>query len=122
MMLLNDADNMLKNVLSEYDVLDHMDESTRNAYSTIFVKDREKVIENLKNVFEALKKNREQVTEEGTVKWTKRIAVALTEVFQEIYPEVISYNFDGLLTSANNFTGNGIGYCFYNKVKHLSCL
>lgn len=110
MMLLNDADNMLKNVLSEYDVLNRMDESTRKAYSAIFVKDRERVIENLKNAFEALKKNREQVTEQGTIRWTKRIAIALTDVFTDIYPDVISFNFDGLLTNANNFTGNGMKY------------
>lgn len=110
LMLLNDEDNKLQNVLVEYDVLDHMDESTRNAYSSIFVKDRERVIDNLKNAFSALRMKREQVTPSGTEKWKKRIPIALTDLFECIYPNAISYNFDGLLTSGNNFTGNGIKY------------
>lgn len=110
MLLLNDSENMLKNVLSEYDVIDHMDDVTRKAYDSIYVIDREKVTVNLKNVFDSLKKNREQITTEGILKWTKRLPVALTGVFEDIYPNTVSFNFDGLLTSANNFTGNGMKY------------
>ena len=110
MMFLNDSDNLLKNILTEYDVLDHMDESTRNAYSTIFVKDRERIRENLHNAFDALKKKREQISVNGPIQWKKRLPIALTEVFESVYPEAISFNFDGLLTSANNFTGNGAKY------------
>ena len=109
-MLLNDADNMLKNILTEYDVLEHMDEATRNAYTQIYVKDRERVIENLNNAFEALKKKRERVTEGGTIQMRKRLPLALMDVFEEIYPEIISFHFDGLLTKANNFNGNGQKY------------
>ncbi len=110
MLYLNDTDNLLKNILTEYDVLDHMDENTRNAYSTIYVKDREKIQENLHNAFDALKKKREQISPNGAIQWKKRLPIALTEMFEAVYPEVISFNFDGLLTSANNFTGNGIKY------------
>lgn len=110
MMLLNDADNMLQNILTEYDVLEHMDAKTQEAYSTIYVKDRERVLDNLKNVFEALKKQRKQITVEGTVCLNKRLPIALTEIFETLYPEVVSYNFDGLLTQSNNFTGNGVKY------------
>lgn len=109
-MLLNDADNMLKNILTEYDVLEHMDETTRNAYSQIYVKDRERVVDNLNNAFEALKKKRERVTAGGTVQMGKRLPLALMDVFEEIYPEIISFHFDGLLTKANNFNGNGQKY------------
>lgn len=110
MMFLNDTDNLLKNILTEYDVLDHMDENTRNAYSTIYVKDRERIRDNLRNAFDALKKKREQISANGSVQWKKRLPIALTEIFESVYPNVISYNFDGLLTSANNFTGNGAKY------------
>lgn len=110
MMLLNDADNMLYNILTEYDVLEHMDEKTKEAYSMIFVKDRERILDNLKNVFEALKKQREQITVEGTICLKKRLPIVLTEIFEALYPEVVSYNFDGLLTQSNNFTGNGVKY------------
>lgn len=109
-LFLNDADNMAKNILTEYYVLEQMDETTKKAYSNIYVKDRERVISNLQNVFESLKKNRDQITTEGIIKWTKRIPVALSEVFENLYPGVVSFNFDGLLTSGNNFTGNGIKY------------
>lgn len=110
MMLLNDSNNMLKNILTEYDVLDHLDEMTRNAYNVAYLKDHEKVVENLTNIFESLKKRREQVTKTGIVKWRKRLPIALTDIFEELYPDAVSYNFDGLLTSANNFTGNGAKY------------
>lgn len=110
MMLLNDADNMLKNVLQEYNTLERMDDSIRKEYSNIYTKDRERVNQNLKNVFDALKKNREQLTLEETVRWTKRLPVVLTEIFEKLYSDALSYNFDGLLTSGNNFTGNGVKY------------
>lgn len=66
MMLLNDSDNMLFNILKEYDVVDHMDETVRKAYSTNYVKDREKIEENLKNVFDILKKKRGNYSEPPT--------------------------------------------------------
>lgn len=110
MMLLNDSDNMLKNILVEYDVLERMDNATKTAYSGIYVKDRERVVENLKNVFDSLKKRREHVTSAEVTGWKKRLPIMLTDIFERIYPEAISYNFDGLLTSSNNFTGNGIKY------------
>ena len=110
MMLLNDADNKLQNILTEYDVLEHMDAKTRDAYSTIYVKDRERVLDNLRNAFEALKKQREQISVDGTVTLKKRLPIALTEVLETLYPKIVSFNFDGLLTQSNNFTGNGIKY------------
>lgn len=110
MMILNDTDNMLQNILTEYDVLEHMDSKTQEVYSTIYIKDRERVLNNLKNGFEALKKKREQVTAEGIVPLKKRLPVALTDIFEMLYPRIVPYNFDGLLTQSNNFTGNGIKY------------
>lgn len=110
MILLNDADNRLQSILTEYDVLEHMDEKVQEAYSSIYLKDRERVLDNLKNVFEALKKQREQITVEGTICLNKRLPIALTEIFETLYPKVVSYNFDGLLTQSNNFTGNGVRY------------
>lgn len=110
MLLLNDTDNMLQNILTEYDVLENMDAKAKEAYNMIYIKDKERVLDNLKNIFEALKKRREQVTIDGIVQLKKRLPVALTEVFETLYPEIISYNFDGLLTQGNNFAGNGIKY------------
>ena len=112
MMLLNDSDNMLLNVLTEYDVVDHLDDNVRNAYSNVYVKDRARIEDNLRNAIDALKKKRERITPEGTISLKKRLPVALTDVFEEIYPDALPFNFDGLLTSANNFSGNGPkNYC-----------
>lgn len=112
MLLLNDVDNKLQNILTEYEVLDHMDAKTRDAYNMIYIKDRERVLDNLKNAFEALKKQREQITANGTIALEKRLPSALTEIFEKLYPKIVSFNFDGLLTQGNNFTGNGIkNYC-----------
>ena len=110
MMYLNDSDNMLKKALVEYELLDHMDEKTKNDYKNIFEKDFEKVQTNIKNAFDYLKKKRLYISANGLVQWKKRISISLTEIFDIIYPDIISYNFDGLLTSSNNFTGNGAKY------------
>ena len=56
MMLLNDSDNMLLNVLTEYDVVDHLDDNVRNAYSNVYVKDRARIEDNLRNAIDALKR------------------------------------------------------------------
>lgn len=109
-MLLNDADNKLKNILTEYDALDHMDEKTKISYQSIFIKDQERITENLGATIETLKKNRCQITADGMKRWTKRLSAELTNLLNEIYPMVISYNFDALLTQANNFTGKGAQY------------
>ena len=110
LLLLNDSDNMLLNVLKEYDVVDHLDDTVRNAYSNIYVKDRARLEDNLKNAFDALKKKREQIVPSGTDTLKKRLPVALTDLFESIYSEVLPFNFDGLLTNANNFSGNGPKY------------
>ena len=109
-LLLNDTDNRLKNILTEYDVLDHMDASTRESYNTVYIKDKDRILGNLKNAFDTLKKQREQITIDGVIGMKKRLPIALSDIFEALYPEIISYNFDGLLTQSNNFTGNSVKY------------
>ena len=48
----------------------------------------------------------------GVTAMKKRLHVSLTEIFERLYPQAISFNFDGLLTASNNFTGKGSAYFF----------
>ena len=110
LMLLNDSANMLRNLLLEYDVLDHFDSKEKAAYSTIFQNDFERVSDNIETMFNSLKKDREEITSDGVNKWPGRLAPTLSRRFEEIYPEVVPFPFDALLTNSNKFVGNGSRY------------
>lgn len=118
MLLLNDAEDRLANALINYDILDRMDDSIRQTYARAYSDDYNQAEEILRNEFDALKKQRERVYSDGIRALKKRLQVALTEVFEELYPQAISFNFDGLLTASNNFTGKGSTY-FCQIVKML---
>ena len=118
MLLLNDAEDRLANALINYDILDRMDDSIRQTYSRAYSDDYNQAEEILRNEFDALKKQRERVYSDRIEPIKKRLQIALTEVFEIIYPKAISFNFDGLLTASNNFTGKGSTY-FCQIVKML---
>ena len=110
LMLLNDSEGRLASALTNYDILNQMDDNIRQMYSRAYSDDYNQAEDILRNEFEVLKKQRECICPEKVTPLKKRLQVALTEVFEDIYPEVISFNFDGLLTASNNFTGKGSQY------------
>lgn len=118
LLLLNDAEERLANALINYDILDRMDDAIRQTYSRAYSDDFNQAEEILRNEFDVLKKQRERVYTNSIEPIKKRLQIALTDVFEELYPKAISFNFDGLLTASNNFTGKGSTY-FCQIVKML---
>lgn len=118
MLLLNDSEGRLEGALSNYDFLNHMDDNFRKTYDRAYSDDCIQAEANLHIEFDSLKKERLCVFPDEIRKLGKRLHLALTDVFESLYPEVISFNFDGLLTSSNNFTGKGSMY-FCQIVKML---
>lgn len=117
-LLLNDVDGRLANALTNYDILDRMPDSIRQTYERAYSDDFSQAEQILSNEFENLRKQREHMGTNGVTAMKKRLHVSLTEIFERLYPQAISFNFDGLLTASNNFTGKGSAY-FCQIVKML---
>ncbi len=118
LMLLNDSEGRLANALINYDLLDQMDESIRQMFARAYSDDFSQAEDILRNEFGVLRKQRLCVSFDEVRPLKKRLQVSLTDVFEAIYPKAISFNFDGLLTASNNFTGKGSQY-FCQIVKML---
>lgn len=118
LMLLNDSEERFSRALSNYDLLDKMDDTIRQTYARAYSDDFNQAEEILRNEFDTLKKQRLYVGPEEVQPLKKRLQIALTDVFESLYPQATSFNFDGLLTSSNNFTGKGSTY-FCQIVKML---
>lgn len=117
-LLLNDADGRLASALTNYDILDRMPDSIRQTYERAYSDDFSQAEQILSNEFDNLRKHREYMGTNGVTTMKKRLQVSLTEIFEQLYPQAISFNFDGLLTASNNFTGKGSTY-FCQIVKML---
>lgn len=117
-MVLNDEGNRLLNCLKEYFVLESLDIEIRKKYERHFNDDYKQAEINLIEEFEELKKNRLNLSINGVNKLDTRMANYLSNVFSEIYPNVLSFNFDGFITKGNNIGGKG-GTYFCTIIKML---
>ncbi len=117
-MLLNDTDNRLYDVLLEYDVLDKLDDVNRNKYDRYYQAEYDQTESNLKDEFSDLKKKRVHISVEGTEELKTRMPMYLTGVFEELYPDVVPFSFDGFVTKGNNLGGKG-GVCYCTIIKML---
>lgn len=110
-MLLNDADNKLMNSLIEFDVLDKLDEANRQKFKRHFDDEFSQAELNLRSDFQSLKKERNLICSDGSVKHlTDRLPIYLTTVFERIYPDCVPFFFDQFITKNNNFGGKGSTY------------
>ena len=117
-MLLNDDDNRLFDSLIEYYVYDNLDDKNRKKYDRFFNDGFNQAEFNLKDEFDQLKKKHLRLTEEGVVQLEGRMSPFLTNVFEDIYPNAISFSFDGFITKSNNLGGKG-GSHFCSIIKML---
>lgn len=116
-MLINDEENRLYNYLIEYYVFDNMDDLNRKKYERHFAEGFVQAESNLKDEFEELKKKRIRILFTGVQKLTTRMAVFLTNIFEEIYPYAVPFWFDSFITKGNNLGGKGgIYYCSIIKM------
>lgn len=117
-MLINDDENRLFNCLEEYYVFDTMDDLNRKKYERHFQDGFRQAESNLKDEFEELKKLRLRIQPAGVETAKSRMASFLTSVFDEIYPNVVPFWFDGFVTKGNNLSGKG-GTYFCSIIKML---
>lgn len=114
-MLLNDAENRLFDALTEYSVLDSMDDTLRHKYERHFIEDFARAESNLKDEIDALKKQRLRISEE--ISGVERMPLFLTRIFEEIYPNAVPFFFDNFVTKNNNISNKAGGfYCSFLKM------
>ncbi len=94
-MLLNDTEDRLNNALCDYLALQAVSEADRQKYGRHYIDKLEQTEENIKNAFDQLKKQRQRITGHGVQTLESRLAVALTDIFENVYPKVIPFDFDG---------------------------
>ena len=115
--LLNDDTNRLVSALTEYLVLDNLDDGSRSKFARYFEADFSQAESNLRDEFESLKKKRQLVSFSGIEGIETRLPIYLTSVFESIYPDSIPFWFDGFVTKGNNVGGKGgVYYCSIVKM------
>lgn len=115
-MLIKDAENKLYDTLLEFSVLDGMSDDIRKKYERHFEEDLIRVEGNLREEFEELKKQRLRITPTG-INSVERMSKFLTAVFDEIYPYVVPFAFDGFITKNNNIAPKSVGiFCSFLKI------
>lgn len=102
LMLLNDTDNRLKNDLIEFSVLKSMDDTVKEKYARHYKDDINQNQDRIKVEFNNLKKERAYVTEFGIQNFNDRLSKDLSKVFDTLYPNAVSFNFDGLISAKKN--------------------
>ena len=95
MMLLNDAENKLNSALCDYLAVQKMSDSDRKKYGRHFEDKLQQTEENIRNAFDLLRKQRMCILPDGAVQLKERLAVALTGVFENVYPKAVPFDFDG---------------------------
>jgi len=115
-MLLNDTENRMFESLVEYSVLDQMDETIRRKYERHYEEDITRVIGNLRDEIDVLKKQRQQLKQDSVCS-VERMPIFLTKVFDQIYPDAVPFFFDNFVTKANNIGAKAGGfYCSFLKM------
>lgn len=112
MMMLDDADNALQDVILEYRVLFDMPQSERSRYQRFYDAALEKAAERIRLQFSDLKAERKVVTEVGISPSPKRLKAYLTDVFEQVYPLAVPFDFEGFDVK----TASGNGYKNYFSI------
>lgn len=95
LMLLNDVENKLNNASLDYYVLSSVSDIDRNKYGRHFDDAYAQSEENLRSEFDVLKKQRLMITPKGAEAMSERLGIALIDIFSEIYPNTVPFDFDG---------------------------
>ncbi len=106
LMLLNDIDNHLYSDLIEYKVLSNLDEATKLRYERHYDDDVAQNKTRINIDFVNLKKAKVYLTENGAIEFKDRLVKSLTTVFNTIYPQSISFPFDGFVSQKYNISKN----------------
>ncbi|MBQ8962523.1 MAG: hypothetical protein IJ089_14005 [Clostridia bacterium] len=93
--LLDDAENRLKEAILEYVILCDMSKEEQARYHRFYADALSKAEERLSAEFTALKQERKRVFENEIERIDKRMSVYLTQVFADLYPKAVPFDFDG---------------------------
>lgn len=98
-MLLNDKDNKLLNALTDYVALKSFTEQDVNKFSSYYNDMFYEVKRVISDVFESLKGEKVCIDKSGVNVLDARLTVYLANVFEDIYPQVLNFYFDGFENS-----------------------
>lgn len=95
LMIINDDDDLLWKLIQEHKCLLSFDEINIKKFEKYYNDDISKVKLNIANHFKNLKKQRKYLTQEGVFEFDSKMSRELTKIFENIYKNVIPFNFDG---------------------------
>jgi len=95
LMALNDVDDRLKNALWDYSVLQNVEEADRRKYARHYEDALSQAMENTRSAFDLLRKQRSRILADGVTPLPARLSLALTDIFEQIYPRAVPFDFDG---------------------------
>lgn len=95
LMQLKDTEGLLKNALCDYLTLQAMSDSDKSKFGRHYLDKLQQTEESIRQSFELLKKERLQITAKTVAPLPSRITPALTEMFEQIYPKAVPFDFDG---------------------------
>lgn len=99
---LNDADGILKDAIVNYLSFNYVDDYNKSRFERFFEEDRKKAEEAVANQFESLKRERQYFTGQGIEKTQLRISKHLANIFENIYPESIPFDFENFKKKTKN--------------------
>jgi len=95
LMLLKDSEGLLQSALCDYITLQAMSESDQQKYGRHYLDKLQQTENSIRQSFEQLKKAKLRITEKCVAALSARIAPALTDIFESIYPKAVPFDFDG---------------------------
>lgn len=95
LMQLNDTDELLKNALCDYIALEKISDKDKDKYGRHYLDKLQQTEDAIHSSFDTLKKGRHYYSSSGIETLPGRLAVSLTQVFEDIYPKAIPFDFDG---------------------------
>ncbi|WP_409967434.1 hypothetical protein RFF05_12670 [Bengtsoniella intestinalis] len=95
LMLLNDTEDKLKSALWDYSALNTVAENDRKKYGRHYEDALSQSEYNIRSAFDTLRKQRLCIKPDAIAPLENRLAISLTSVFESVYPNAISFDFDG---------------------------
>lgn len=96
MLLLNDAENKLHSALLEYEVLTNgISNDEKQKFGRHYTDALLQAENILKDTFALLQRERLMISPIGVNSLSNRLAVSLSDVLNDIYPKIVSFDFDG---------------------------
>jgi hypothetical protein len=94
-MIINDKENLLFEAIKDLVTVNNLKGTERNEYAQFITEFEEKVKDRIKNIFYKLKLEKNIISNDGIDTIPSRISRYLDQKFEEIYPKIISFPFDG---------------------------